>query len=66
MTSAPLDTSVMLSVEFQDVRASFDMALLVNVEQVLRIPIYSRSVRYNVSEFPFVSRQSYCSGDSKY
>lgn len=40
--------SAQLSVEFQDVQASFDLALLMNGEQTLSIPIYERGVKHTV------------------
>jgi hypothetical protein len=42
--------SAQLSVEFQDVQASFDFALLMNGEQTLSIPIYERGVKHTVRD----------------
>lgn len=41
---------VELSVVFQDVKASFDLALLMNARQTLTIPIFERGRTLKVSE----------------
>jgi hypothetical protein len=49
LASSSIDNAE-LSVVFQDVKASFDLALLVNAKQTLTIPIYERGGKLKVSE----------------
>jgi len=52
LASSSIDNAE-LSVVFQDVKASFDLALLMNAKQTLTIPIYERGGKLKAGAFEF-------------